>query len=90
MKNIIVRKITPREIESKGISSWPIWTKEVSRFDWTYSGDEECYIIEGVFIVETSEGKVYVKYGDFVTFRDGLKCTWDIKVPVKKHYNFPL
>ena len=89
MKNIIVKKMTPVEIEDKGIFSWPIWSKEVSRFDWTYSGDEECYIIEGDFFVETDEGEVHVKPGDFVTFRDGLKCTWDIKIPVKKHYNFP-
>ncbi|MFH0764257.1 MAG: cupin domain-containing protein [Candidatus Omnitrophota bacterium] len=26
--------------------------------------------------------------GDFVTFPEGLACTWDIKIPVKKHYNF--
>jgi uncharacterized cupin superfamily protein len=52
-------------------------------------GDEECYILEGEFDVETEEGTVHVKPGDFVTFKDGLKCTWDIKKPVKKHYNFP-
>lgn len=89
MEKIIMRKMTPEEVENSGISSWPIWTKEVSRFDWTYSGDEECYIIEGEFSVETDEGVVHVKPGDFVTFRDGLECIWDIKVPVKKHYNFP-
>lgn len=76
------------EIKDKGIDSWPIWTKEVSRFDWTYSGDEECYILEGEFSVETNEGTVNIKPGDFVTFRDGLNCVWDIKIPVKKHYNF--
>ncbi len=26
--------------------------------------------------------------GDFVTFPKGLSCVWDIKEPVKKHYNF--
>lgn len=88
MEKISIRKMSPEEVENNGISSWPIWTKEVSRFDWTYSGDEECYIIEGEFSVETDEGVVHVKPGDFVTFRDGLECIWDIKVPVKKYYNF--
>ena len=89
MEKISIRKMTSEEVENSGISSWPVWTKEVSRFDWTYSGNEECYIIEGEFYVETDEGEVHVKPGDFVTFKDGLKCTWDIKVPVKKYYNFP-
>jgi len=89
MEKISIRKMTSEEVENSGISSWPVWTKEISRFDWTYSGDEECYIIEGEFYVETDEGEVHVKPGDFVTFKDGLKCTWDIKVPVKKYYNFP-
>jgi len=26
--------------------------------------------------------------GDLVTFPRGLSCTWDIRNPVKKHYNF--
>lgn len=77
------------EVKTRGIDSWPIWTKEVSRFDWTYSGDEECYILEGEFSIETDEGTVIIKPGDFVTFKDGLNCIWDIKLPVKKHYNFP-
>lgn len=89
MEKISVQKMSPGEMENKGIPSWPVWTKEASRFDWTYSGDEECYIIEGEFSVETDQGTVHVKPGDFVTFKDGLKCTWDIQVPVKKYYNFP-
>ena len=89
MTKVIIKKMSPNEMKNKGIDSWPIWTNEASRFDWEYSGEEECYIINGEFIVETDEGKFQVEPGDFVTFREGLKCTWDIKVPVKKHYNFP-
>ena len=89
MKKIEVQKLTPEVFDSKGVSGWPVWTKEISRFDWTYSGDEECYIIEGDFFVETEEGTVHIKPGDFVTFKDGLECIWDIKAPVKKYYNFP-
>ena len=68
--------------------SWPVWEKEVSRFDWVYEGEEECLILEGEFSVETADEVYSIKAGDFVTFPDGLKCVWDIKVPVRKHYNF--
>lgn len=89
MKKVIIEKISQESCELKGVYSWPIWTKEISRFDWEYAGDEECYILEGEITVETEEGKYLIKPGDFVTFKAGLKCVWDIKLPVKKHYNFP-
>jgi uncharacterized protein len=39
--------------------------------------------------LETKDGKtVEFGKGDFVTFPKGLSCVWDIKAPVKKHYNF--
>jgi len=88
MAKVIIENLSPERINEKGINSWPIWTKEVSRFDWTYTGDEECLILDGEFTVESDEGRFNIKPGDFVTFKDGLKCTWDITVPVKKHYNF--
>jgi len=88
MAKVIIENLSTERINEKGINSWPIWTKEVSRFDWTYTGDEECLILNGEFTVETDEGSFNIKPGDFVTFKDGLKCTWDITVPVKKHYNF--
>lgn len=89
MKKIDIQKMNLDEAKRRGIDSWPVWTKEISRFEWTYSGDEECFILEGDFSVETDEGIVNIKPGDFVTFKDGLNCIWDIKIPVKKHYNFP-
>ena len=89
MSKVIVEKIRPDELRARGIDRWPIWTKEPSRFEWTYRGDEQCYIIEGEFTVETDEGTYAIKPGDFVTFSDGLECVWDIKKPVKKYYHFP-
>jgi len=50
---------------------------------------EECYLLEGKVVVETKDGKVEFGAGDFVTFPAGLSCIWDIKEPVRKHYNFP-
>jgi len=88
MKKILIEKLSGSEIEKRGVSNWPVWEKERSRFDWEYSGDEECLILEGEVIVESSEGNVLIRKGDFVTFKEGLKCVWDIKQNTKKHFNF--
>ena len=86
---IRIEKLAQEEIEKRGISSWPIWEKEVSRFDWHYDNIEECLILEGKVTVETEGGeKVEFGKGDFVTFPKDLSCVWDIKEPVRKHYNF--
>lgn len=86
---IAISKPKMEEIKKKGIMSWPIWEKEISRFDWHYDETEECYLLEGKVVVETDDGeKVEFGEGDFVTFPKGLSCVWEIKAPVKKHYNF--
>lgn len=89
MKQIQIQKLTENQIEERGIRDWPVWEKEVSRFDWTYEGDEECLVLEGEVVVETDEGTVNIRPGDYVTFKKGLKCTWDVRKPIRKHYNFP-
>ncbi len=88
MEKVIIEKLSPEEIKKRGINNWPIWEKEVSRFNWEYNGDEECLILEGKVTVETDEGSYTIKPGDFVTFKDGLKCVWDVKEDIRKHYNF--
>lgn len=89
MSEIKVEKLADSKMKEMDISSWPIWEKEVSRFDWHYDGTEMCYILEGKVTVETKDGrKVSFGVGDFVTFPKGLDCVWDIKEPVRKHYNF--
>jgi uncharacterized protein len=75
-------------LKERGVQNWPVWAKEVSRFDWHYDVTEECYLLEGKVAVETDEGIVEFGAGDFVTFPAGLSCVWDIKTPVRKHYNF--
>jgi uncharacterized protein len=87
--SIEVKKLDEKEMESMGLKSWPIWEKEVSRFDWSYDSTEECYLLEGKVVVESEDGKkTEFGKGDFVTFPKGLSCVWDIKEPVRKHYNF--
>ncbi len=88
MSKVIVKKLNDSEKEELGINSWPVWEKEVSKFSWTYAGEEQCYIIEGEFLVETGEENYDIEPGDFVVFKKGLSCVWNIKKPVKKHYNF--
>ncbi|MBD3351681.1 MAG: DUF861 domain-containing protein [Candidatus Lokiarchaeota archaeon] len=81
-----VRK--PSEDEIKKMESWPIWTKEVSEFDWSYDSKETCYLLKGEVDVETPDGVVHFEAGDLVVFPEGLDCVWKVKKPVKKHYNF--
>ena len=89
MNEIKVEKLSEKDLKEKSVSSWPIWEKEVSRFDWHYDSTERCYILEGEVTVEAKDGKaVSFKAGDFVTFPKGLSCVWDIKKSVRKHYNF--
>lgn len=84
-----INKLSEKDIEQMGVASWPIWEKEVSRFDWFYDTTEECYLLEGEVTVETDGGeKVTFGKGDFVTFPEGLSCVWDVKKPVRKHYRF--
>ncbi|MGA1823958.1 MAG: cupin domain-containing protein [bacterium] len=86
---IKIQKPDKQELATKGVLSWPIWEKEISRFDWHYDSTEECYLLEGKVVVEKNDGeKVEFGKGDFVTFPRGLSCVWDIKEPVRKHYNF--
>ncbi|MEO5356391.1 MAG: cupin domain-containing protein [Nitrospirae bacterium YQR-1] len=86
---VSVIKPQEKELKERGIQHWPIWSKEVSKFDWFYDSTEECYILEGKVEVVAKDGKkVEFGKGDFVTFPKGLACTWEIKEPVRKHYNF--
>jgi uncharacterized cupin superfamily protein len=86
---IIVQQLSSQEIEEKGIMNWPIWTKDVSVFDWHYDATEECLLMQGLVEVTTKKGvKVTIKAGDFVIFPQGLTCIWKVIEPVKKHYRF--
>jgi len=84
---IDVKRPDVEDVKQQGIFDWPIWEKEVSRFDWHYDSDETCYLLEGQVEVSTPDGRsVQFGAGDLVHFPAGLSCTWDISVPVRKHY----
>ncbi len=88
MMGIHVEQPTPQKLEALCISTWPIWTKEPSTFDWHYDEQEMCYFLEGQVVVQTKDGEVNLKKGDLVTFPKGLDCTWHVKQAVRKHYRF--
>lgn len=88
-KILIERNPSPAKLEVMGVDDWPIWTKEVSTFPWTYDATEICYIEEGEAVVTPTGGAPEtIREGDLVHFPKGMSCTWDIRVPVRKHYRF--
>ena len=56
-------------IEDLGIKNWPIWTCELSSFDWTYDDKETDLLLERE-VTATPEGEDTVKFGsgDLVVF----------------------
>jgi uncharacterized cupin superfamily protein len=78
----------PSEEEKQEAEAWPIWEKEESEFPWEYDVQETCLILEGKAVIQTPEGNVEFGAGDYVVFPKGLKCTWEIKKKIRKHYNF--
>ncbi len=72
-----------------GVHDWPIWTKEVSTFPWSYDAAETCYFLAGEVEVTPDGGDpLRLGQGDLVRFPAGLSCTWHVRVAVRKHYSF--
>ena len=85
---ILITTVEKADIDPEIISTWPIWTCEISEFDWFYDEKESCLILEGDIIVSTTTEDVHIRSGDFVVFPAGLSCRWKVLKPVKKHYFF--
>ena len=85
---IEISAISENEISKRGIFSWPIWSCEVSEFDWEYDQQESCLLLEGEVEVSSDIETVSFGAGDFVVFPRGLKCRWKVIKPVRKHYTF--
>lgn len=77
------------QLTALNVYNWPIWTKEVSSFPWTYDEEETCLFLQGEVIVTPDGGEpVKMGKGDLVTFPKGMSCHWEIIQPVEKHYRF--
>jgi len=86
---LIEHNVTPAKLDVLYIEDWPLWSKEVSEFDWTYDNTETCYVIEGkAIITPVNEDPVTIESGDLVIFPKGMKCVWKIIEPLEKHYKF--
>ena len=83
-------------LSSKGVMDWPTWGCPVSKFPWSYSDTEICYLTRGKVIItpiiKNDHGPpptpVTIAAGDYVTLPAGLSCTWDVIEAVEKHYMF--
>ena len=82
-------KPSEKKLNELDFSSWGIWEKEESTFDWFYDETETCYILEGEARVEPESGEpVEFGPGDLVTFPRGMKCIWKVTQPIRKYYKF--
>ncbi len=89
MSEIKVTRPTNDALEKHNIKTWSPWGCDVSTFDWEYSDEEICYILEGFVTVITEDGKkVDIQKGDLVTFPKGMKCKWEVKEKINKVYIF--
>ena len=90
MSKIVVEHNPSQEkLKQLGVSSWSIWTKEVSEFPWTYDSQEQFYVLEGHVIITSNGGvPVEIKVGDFVTYPAEMSCTRQVLEPIRKYYQF--
>lgn len=78
------------KLSQLGVKQWPKWGCPPSKFPWTYSAKETCYLLQGKVKV-TPDGAndfVEIQAGDLVVFPKAMKCTWDVSETVDKHYKF--
>ncbi len=86
MTEIKIEKPSEERLKELGIDKWSLWGCEPSTFEWSYSSNEDCYILEGRAKVKTVSEEVEFKKGDVVQFPKGLKCTWIVIERIRKAY----
>ena len=88
MSKINVEKPTAEKLASLGVTRWPTWSKEVSKFPWSFGTQEIAFILEGEVTVTPNDGSgaVCFQAGDLVTFPAGLSCVWEVNKALRKHY----
>ena len=86
--SILVTSPCPEStVEELGIKSWPIWTCDISYFDWAYEDKETCLLLENEVTVTAEGGKpVNFSAGELVTFPAGMNYRWEVPKSFRKHY----
>eukprot|EP01035_Chromulina_nebulosa_P027709 gene27709-36469_t len=89
-KIVVVHEPPQEKLDKLKIKTWPTWGCDISRFPWSYSETETCYILRGKATIIPKDGStpVDITTGDLCTFPEGLSCIWDVKEPIQKHYYF--
>lgn len=88
VNGIRIERPGPKTLDLLQVTTWQTWNAGASTFDWKYDKCEQCYFLDGEVTIKTKDGEVSFGKGDFVTFPQGLSCTWVVEMPVKKHYRF--
>lgn len=88
-KITIEHKPSQDRLDELNVSQWPIWEKEVSKFNIDFDETETAYILEGEILVTPKGGEaVRIVPGDLVTFPAGLDSDWEVVKPLRKHYYY--
>lgn len=88
---ILTKKIDVKEADGLWkVTEWSTWGCGAETFDWSYSEAEVCYLTDGSAEIICGDENTAIEAGMLVCFPKGLKCVWNVKLPVEKYYKFGL
>jgi hypothetical protein len=88
-KIVVEHKPSEEQLKKLGVSTWAIWSKEVSKFPIDFQSTECAYVLEGEILVTPKGGEpVRIVAGDLVAFHAGLDSQWEVVKPLRKHYSY--
>ncbi len=79
---ITVAKPDQEDLVAENVTSWPIWEKDRSTFEWHFGEQETCFCLDGEATVRTIDGEITIGKGDLVTFPAGCECQFRVKKPI--------
>ncbi|GFZ05946.1 RmlC-like cupins superfamily protein [Actinidia rufa] len=89
--NIIVESNPSKSrLTELGIKSWPKWGCPPGKYTLKFDAQQTCYFLKGKVKAYQKGSSEWVEFGagDLVIIPKGLSCTWDVSIPVDKHYQF--